>query len=427
MSFLRRLAQLIPDLAPLRESRDFRILWWAGSIFYLGQMLTYVAVPWLVYQLTESNLAVGLVGLAELLPMIVFGLYGGALADHGDRRKILVVTGALQLVFTAALALNALLPEPSLVAIYVLSALLSAAGSAQRPAREALVPRTVTHQQLPAAMSLASLGTHIGLLLGPSLGGLLLVWKGSGWCFAIDAFGLLLATVLFSRLREYPHTSDTEPPSIGSIGRGVKYALGRRDLLGTYVVDIAAMFFALPVALFPALAHDVFKQPQVLGLLYTAEIVGSLIATATSGWTARINHHGRVIVLAAAAYGGFVALAGVSHALWLVLVCLGLSGAADMISALFRQIIWNQTIPDTMRGRLAGLEMLSYSVGPYGGQVRAGVTADLWTARGAMASGGLACIVGVGLTAVWLRDFWSYDTRTNEYAVAERSAREATA
>ena len=168
-----------------------------------------------------------------------------------------------------------------------------------------------------------------------------------------------------------------------------------------------------------------FGQPQLLGMLYTAEVVGAMVATALSGWTARVHHHGRAIVIAAAAYGAMVALAGLMPNIWLVALFLALAGAADMISGIFRATVWSQTIPESMRGRLAGIEMLSYSIGPLAGQVRAGVTADLWSVRGAITSGGLACVAGVGLTAVWLRDFWTYDARTDEHAVAERAVREA--
>jgi MFS family permease len=224
-------------------------------------------------------------------------------------------------------------------------------------------------------------------------------------------------------MRPYPHTGETTPPSLRGIRDGIRYAVGRRDLLGTYLIDIAAMLMAMPVVLFPALAADIFHRPELLGLLYSAETVGSLLATATSGWTSRVHHHGRAIVLAAAVYGTAIALAGVAPGIWLALVFFAVAGAADMVSAVFRSTIWNQTIPDAMRGRLAGIEMLSYSVGPLGGQVRAGLVADAWTVRGSIWSGGLLCVVGVGATAAWLRDFWSYDTRTDEHAVRERTLR----
>ena len=419
-----RLRGLRIDVAPLHESRDFRLLFWAGTVFYLGGMVSYVAIPYQLYSITGSNLAVGLVGLVELGPLVVFGLYGGALADHVDRRRLLVWTGAAQAGLTGALALNAFRDQASVAVIFAVAALLSSASSMQRPSREALLPRTVRHDQLPAANALTSLGTNLGVLVGPAVGGLLVAYAGVGWCFVVDVSGLCVATAMFFAMAAYPHRAETVPPSLAGIGAGVRYALSRRDLLGTYLVDIAAMFLALPVVLFPALAADVFGRPELLGLLYTAETVGSLVATVLSGWTARVHHHGRAIVVAAAAYGVCVALAGLAPNIWLVLAFLAFSGAADMISGVFRGTIWSQTIPEGMRGRLAGIEMLSYSVGPLGGQVRAGFTADLWSVRGAISSGGFACIAGVTLTALALRDFWGYDARTDEHAIAERHVRE---
>ena len=423
MTWSERLRALRMDLTPLRTSRDFRLLLTAGTVFYLGGMMTYVAIPFQIYDLTGSNAAVGLIGLVELVPLVIFGLYGGALADHVDRRKLLVVTGLSQAVITALLLVNAAADRPRIWPLFVLSALLSATSSLQRPSREALMPRTVRHDQITAANALNSLGMQVGILVGPAIGGLLIAYVSLDFCYAADVAGLLIASTMFWLMRPYPHAEETTPPSLAGIKDGVSYALRRRDLLGTYLVDIAAMLLAIPVVLFPALARDIFEQPQLLGALYAAETVGAMAATLTSGWMSRIHHHGRAIVLAAAAYGGMIALAGLMPTLWLAALFLALSGTADMISGTFRGTVWNQTIPDRMRGRLAGIEMLSYSIGPLGGQVRAGVVADLWTVRGSIASGGVACIVGVSATAVWLRDFWSYDARTDEHAVAEREAR----
>jgi len=335
----------------------------------------------------------------------------------------MIGTGVAMVVLTGVLAVNAFRDDPSLVVIFVVAALLASASSMQRPSREALMPRTVTHDQIPAAQALTSFGMQIGILGGPLIGGLLVAYVGIGWCFVVDIGGLFIATLLYVAMNSYPHRGETTPPSLRGIGEGITYAARRRDLLGTYFVDIAAMLLAMPVVLFPALVEEIFERPELLGLLYTAETVGAMVATALSGWTSHVHHHGRAIVLAAAAYGGCIALAGVMPSFWLVLVCLALAGSADMISGVFRGTVWNQTIPETMRGRLAGIEMLSYSVGPLGGQVRAGITADLWSVRGAIASGGVACVVGVAVTAVVLRDFWSYDARTDEHAVAERAAR----
>ena len=420
-----RVRALRLDTTPLRTSRDFRLLFAAGTLTYLGGMITYVAVPFQLYQLTGSNAAVGLIGAVQLVPILVGGLYGGALADHVDRRRLLVSTGLAQALVTALLALNAARAEPSVGALYVLAFLLAACSSLQRPSREALLPRTVRHEELTAANALGSLGAQVGMLTGPAVGGLLLASVGATWCYGIDVVGLLLATGLYAALGHYPHRDETVPPSLSGILDGVRYAVGRRDLLGTYLVDIAAMVLAIPVVLFPALAEDVFARPELLGLLYSAETVGAIVATATSGWTSRVHHHGRAIVVSAAAYGLAIAAAGLAPTIWLTMLALAVAGGADMVSVVFRATVWSQTIPESMRGRLAGIEMLSYSLGPLGGQVRAGVVADLWSVRGSITSGGLACVVGVVATATWLHDFWRYDARTDEHAVAERLRRAA--
>ena len=418
-----RLRAMRLDTTPLRESRDFRLLFTAGTVFYLGGMVSYVAVPYQLYQLTGSNFAVGALGIAELVPLLVFGLYGGALADHLDRRRLLVGTALAQVLLTGVLAWNAFLDDPHIWLIYAVGALLAAAGALQRPSKEALEPRTVRHDQIAAASALSSFGMQIGLLAGPAVGGVLLATVGIGWCFVVDVAGLVVATGLFLAMRSYPHAGETTPPSLRSIREGVVYAARRRDLLGTYLVDIAAMLLAMPVVLFPALVEDVFARPELLGLLYSAETVGAMVATATSGWVGRVHHHGRAIVIAASAYGLAIALVGLAPDLLTAALFLALAGAADMVSGIFRSTVWNQTIPDHMRGRLAGIEMLSYSLGPLGGQVRAGLVADAWSVRGSITSGGIACMVGVAATAVWLRDFWSYDNRTDEHAVTERAAR----
>jgi MFS family permease len=422
-----RLRALRLDTTPLRESRDFRLLFTAGTVFYFGAMVSYVAIPYQLYTATGSNFAVGALGIVELVPLLVFGLYGGALADHLDRRRLLIWTALAQVVLTAVLAVNAFAADPQVWLIYVVGGLLAAAGALQRPSKEALEPRTVRHDQIVAANALSSFGSQVGLLVGPAVGGLLVAYVGIGWCFVVDAAGLVVASSLFFAMRPYPHVGETTPPSLQGIREGIRYAVRRRDLLGTYLVDIAAMLMAMPVVLFPALVEDVFARPELLGMLYSAETVGAMIATATSGWTRRVNHHGRAVVIAAMAYGGAIALMGVAPNVWVAAAFLVLAGGADMISGVFRSTIWNQTIPDSMRGRLAGIEMLSYSVGPLGGQTRAGLVADAWSVRGAITSGGILCVLGVAATAAYLRDFWSYDTRTDQYALAERASRAAAA
>lgn len=421
------LARVRLDVTPLRTSRDFRLLFVAGTVFYLGGMVSYVALPYQVYQLTGSNFAVGAIGLVELVPLVVFGLYGGALADHLDRRTMLVATGTAQVLLTAVLLVNAALDQPRVWVVYVVAGLLSIAQSLQRPSREALIPRVVAHDELPAAVSLSSLGMQVGMLLGPALGGLLLAHAGVAWAYAVDVVGLVAATGLFMALRRYPPTDRSTAPSLGAIAAGLRYAVARKDLLGTYVVDMVAMFMAMPTVLFPAFAEDVLDEPAMLGMLYTAGGIGTLLATLSSGWTSRFPHHGRAVVVAAAAWGAAVALGGLAPNAWVAVFWFAVAGAADMVSAIFRGVIWHQTIPDEMRGRLAGIEMLSYSVGPLGGQVRAGLVADATTVRMSIVSGGVLCVVGVAATATWLREFWSYDARTDPHAVRERERRAAAA
>ena len=412
----------------MRTSRDFRILWFAGTVFYLGGMVSYVALPYQLYHLTGSNFAVGALGLIQLAPLIACGLYGGALADRVDRRSVLVATGAAQCVLTVVLLVNAARAQPSVWLIYAVAVLLIVAQSLQRPSREALTPRVVRHDQLPAAVTLSSIGLQTGMLAGPALGGIILATAGAAWAYAIDVAGLVVATALFTALRRYPPLRESVESGIAGAVRGIvdglTYAVRRKDLLGTYVVDLTAMFLAMPTVLFPAFASDVFREPASLGLLYTAGTVGSLVATATSGWTSRVHHHGRAVVLAAATWGGAVVFAGLAPSVWLALVALAVAGAADMISGVFRSVIWHQTIPDERRGRLAGIEMLSYSIGPLGGEARAGLVADATSVRTSIVSGGVLCVVGVGLVAAWLRDFWTYDARTDEHAVHERKVRE---
>jgi MFS family permease len=265
----------------------------------------------------------------------------------------------------------------------------------------------------------------VGLLAGPAVGGVLLAGPGAAWAYAADVAGLAVATVLFATLRHRGSGGSGTPPSLAGIVDGLRYAVGRKDLLGTYLIDIAAMITAMPETLYPSFAATVLRRPDLLGLLYSAGTAGALVATVTSRWTARVHHHGRAVVLAAAAWGAAIAAAGLAPSVWLVLAALVVAGAADMISALFRGIVWNQTIPEERRGRLAGVEMLSYSVGPLGGQVRAGLVADVTGVRASIVSGGLLCVGAVVLTASALRDFWRYDARTDEHAVRERDLRAA--
>jgi MFS family permease len=420
-----RLARLRVDLTPWRSSRDFRILLISGSVFFLGGMVGYVALPYQLYQLTGSNFAVGAMGLVTIAPLVVFGLYGGALADHVDRRKMLVGSGIAQVLISAVMLANTLIAHPQVWVIYVCGALNAVASSLQRPSREALLPRVVKHEEIPAAVALSSLTSQIGQLAGPALGGVLVGSVGVTYAFGAELAGLVVATALYLGLRPYKTNEHSTPPSLRAIGGGIVYAFRRKDLLATYLVDMVGMFLAMPIVLFPAFATDILKEPKLLGLLYSAEAIGAMCASLTSGWAKHVHHQGRAVVLATIGWGAAVGIAGLAPNIWFAIVCFAVAGGADMVSVLFRSVIWNQTIPDEMRGRLAGIEMLGYSLGPLGGQARSGIVADLTSVRVAIVSGGALCVIGVVGTAAWLREFWRYDARTDEHAVRERELRTA--
>ncbi|WP_416223326.1 MFS transporter [Streptomyces hygroscopicus] len=423
-----RLRALLPDPAPWRASADFRRLWLAGLISNFGTFLSFVAVPVQLKELTGSAAAVGAIGAVELVPLIVFGLYGGALADAYDKRKLILATEAGQGLLSAALLLNALLPGPAVWPLYVVAALSSALGSLQRPALDALVPRIVAHDHLPAAASLNSLRWTVGGVAGPALAGVVVAYAGLGAAYGADLVTFVVSVTLCLGLAASPPGHEAAKPSLRSIAEGARYAWGRKELLGTYVVDIAAMVFAMPLAVLPFLA-DELGAPWSLGLMYAAVPAGALLVSLTSGWTSRIHRHGRTVVLAAAGWGLAIAAAGVVRSVWLVLLFLTLGGCCDMVSGIFRAAMWNQTIPDELRGRLAGIELLSYSVGPQLGQVRSGSMAAWRGVRTSVWSGGLLCVAAVALLGLCLPSLMGYDARTNEHALrlkARREGREGT-
>lgn len=415
---------MLPDLAPWRESRDFRLLWTAGLITVFGSFLTFVALPLQLKELTGSAAAVGALGAVELVPLIVFGLYGGALADSVDRRKLILWSEAGLGVVAVGLLLNTLLPHPLVWPLYVAAAGTSALTGVQRPALNAIVPRIVAHDQLSAAAALNALRWQLGGVAGPALAGLLIAYAGLETAYAIDVITFALSVVLGRRVAPSPAAHDAEKPSWSGILEGARYAWNRKELLGTYAVDVAAMLFAFPIALFPFLA-DQLEAEWALGLMYAALPFGSLLVSATSGWTSRVDRHGRAVVLAALGWGAAMTAAGLARNVWLVLLFLTVSGACDMVSGIFRSTMWNQTIPDELRGRLAGIELLSFSAGPQLGQVRSGGVASLTSVRASVWSGGLVCVAAVGLLAVTLPKLMAYDARTSEDARAVRAARAA--
>ena len=416
------MAKFAIDLTPLKKYKDFRNLWTAGLISYLGSMITYVAMPFQLKEITHSYLAVGVLGVIEIVPLIIFGLYGGVLADSVDRKKMIWATELGALVIVLGLFANSVLPDPKTFVIYIAAALFAVVDGLQRPSMGAILPRLVGHEDLPSASNLLTLRWQLGFIVGPTLGGIIFSTFSISVGYGFDILTYLVSLIFLAKIRSVLPSSEADKPSLAALLEGVRYAFSRQDLLATYIIDLAAMFFAMPNALFPFWA-DLLHAPWALGLFYAAGIAGAIAVTLTSGWTKTYRFHGRAIIAAAIGWGAAIALSGVTHSLILVLICLAIAGGSDQISALFRQTIWNQTIPDELRGRLAGIELLSYSVGPLAGQLRAASIAAATSLSFSVTSGGLICVLVVAILAIFLPKFRKYDVETNEFAVREREIR----
>jgi MFS family permease len=407
----RALRAVALDVGLLRRRREFRRLTLGQFVSMAGAQMTFVALPVQCYALTHSTFAVGMLGVAEFVPILLLALVGGALADAFDRRRLIALAESFALLVALGLVANALLDHPAVWVLFAGAALSAACDALRRPPLDALEPRLVERDELKAAFAVKSALWNLAALGGPALAGLLIVSAGYAATYAVDAASFVVALGTLAVIRTPPPPADAAPPSVRSVVEGVRYAASRPELIGTYVVDMCAMFFGMPLAVFPALATGL-GDPAVVGLLYAAPAAGAVVASVTSGWSARVHRHGRAVVLAAIAWGIAIACFGLSGTLWLALVFLALAGAADEISGLFRGVIWNETIPDALRGRLAGVEMLSWASGPTLGTAEAGAAASLVGLRASVVAGGVLCVAGSGAIAAALPAFWGYDART---------------
>jgi MFS family permease len=398
------------DLTPLRESREFRLLFAGQAVSLFGSMMTFVALPVQTYELTDSMLATGLLGAAEFVAIFLMAFVGGALADAVDRRRMVLLTEALLALGTLGLVANSLLAEPRVWVLFVCAALFAALNGLQRPSLDALIPRLVSAEQQPAAIALKTLSATVSMIGGPALGGLLFAALGPAANYSIDFLTFVVSLAALWAMRAVPPPAGAERPSLRSIAEGLRYARSRPELLGTYLIDINAMFFGMPIALFPAVAKGLGSASAV-GLLYAAPAVGAMCVMLTSGWTKHVNRHGLFVALAAGAWGLAIVGFGLAPTLWAALLCLALAGAADMVSGLFRMTIWNQSIPDHLRGRLAGIEMISYTTGPLLGNAESGVVARLFSLRTSIVSGGVLCVAGTLLLSLLLPQLIRYDAR----------------
>jgi MFS family permease len=387
-------------------------------------MFTYVAVPLQAQRLTGSFVVVGLLGLVEVVPLIVFGLWGGALADHLDRRRMVLIGEVGAASCTTVLFINALSSSPRVWVLFLVGGFFAAFDSIQRPSLDALIPQIVPHDQITSAAALLSLRGNATFIFGTALGGFVASYLGVATSYGLDIISYVISFALLVQLTSRGRMSDEQSlPGLSSIGDGVRYAWNRKDLLGTYAIDTTAMIFAFPTAVFPFVAQK-YQAPWALGLLFAAPAIGAGVASLTSGWTTRVHRHGRAIFLAAITYGATITLFGISPSLQFALLFLALSGAADMVSVVFRQAIWNMSIPDAIRGRLAGIELMSYAIGPQLGNARVSLGAQWRGLTASIATGGILCAAGVFGLALSLPSLWTYDTRTSPHVSEVRAERE---
>jgi MFS family permease len=397
------------DLAPLKASRDYRLLFASQTISFFGSMMSFVVLPWQMYQLTHSSLAVGLLGAAEFIPTITMAFVGGALADYVDRRRMVLTSELLMSASSVLLILNSLLRHPQVWILFVCAIAYAGLNGLKRPSLEALTPKLVPAAMMTAVSALRAIASTLGGVLGPALGGLIAATFGPALAYTVNFSTFAISLAALWMMRATPPLVNADRPSMHSLLEGLRYARSRPELLGTYFIDINAMFFGMPMALFPAIATK-FGGASV-GLLYAAPSAGAFIASVASGWSSRINRHGVAVTIAAAVWGLAIVAFGFADRLWLALLWLAIAGGSDMVSGLFRMTIWNQTIPDHLRGRLAGIEMVSYMSGPMLGNAEAGIVASLFSIRTSVVSGGILCVLGTVVLAAVFPAFVRYDGR----------------
>ncbi|MEV4560791.1 MFS transporter [Kitasatospora sp. NPDC049285] len=411
-SRLRRLTRAaFADLTPLRSSPDYRRLWFGQSVSAIGQQMTAVAVSVQVYDLTRSPFATGLVGLFSLVPLVTFGLYGGAIADRVDRRRLgLIGSGGLAAV-SALLAVQALLHLGTVTLLYAAVALQAGFFALSSPARSSMIPRLVPREQLPAANALNTIGMNLGQTVGPMLGGVAIAAYGFQSAYLIDTLAFTATLYAMWRLPAMRPLA-TVGAKRASVLDGLRFLREQPNLRTSFLADLAAMIFGLPRALFPAIAVAYYGGgPGTVGLLVAAPAVGALAGGLFSGWIGRIHRHGLAVLASVAAWGLAIAAFGLVHNLPLGLLLLAAAGCADTVSMIFRNTMMQVAAPDEMRGRLQGIFIVVVAGGPRLGDFESGTVAALTTPTLSIVTGGLACLAAVLLLAARRPAFLHYDAR----------------
>ena len=383
------------DLDPLRDSRDFRLLFSAQLVGTVGTQLTMVAIPFQIYELTRSSLQVGAVSLAQLVPLIIGALIGGSVGDAIDRRLVLMATSVVLALTSGALAVNATLTHPSIVVIYLVSAVAAGLGGMYSTAFSSAVPSLVDRRHVVGAFATMQVVDQIGMVAGPALSGLLIGAIPLQWAFTADAVTYVLTAVMVACMSAIPPAGDSGRPGPGSLLEGLRYIRSRQELLGAYLIDINAMVFGAPRALFPALAVELFHGGAgTLGLLYAAPATGALVGAFTTGWLDQVRRQVLAVVVAVCVWGAAIVAFGLASVLWAALALLALAGWADVISAVLRTTILQRSVPAALRSRIASVQMAVVEGGPRLGGFESGVVAAAVSTEFAIVSGGVACIAG---------------------------------
>ena len=408
------LSRVLTDVRPLRASRDYRRLWIGSTVSQLGQQMTAVTIAIQVYAITRSTFAVGLVGLFSLVPLVTFGLYGGAFADAMDRRKLALIASFGLWTLSLVLVVQAAASPDAVWILYCVVAAQAGFFAVNSPTRNAILPRLIDAELLPAANALTMASFNLGFTVGPLLGASAIAVGGYTSAYAIDAVTFTAALYALYRLPPIPpqllHGQQVTRPGIRSVVEGLRFLKGARNVAMTFVVDLCAMVLAQPRALFPAVAGGFFGGGvRTVGLLQAAPAIGSLVAFSFSGWIGKIAKQGRAICVCVIVYGASVAAFGFARVLWLGVLFLAVSGAADMVSAAYRSTILQVVAPDNLRGRLQGVFTVVVAGGPRMGDFVSGSTAALTTPTIALAVGGLACVAGVAVSSAKQRGFLEYD------------------
>jgi predicted MFS family arabinose efflux permease len=397
---------VLVDVSPLRRSRDLRCLTVGQLLSTLGAQLTMVAVAYQVYALTRSSLAVGLVSLAQVVPLIAGALLGGSLADAADRRRVLLVAQVLTLLCSAGLAVNAD-TGPTLWPLFVLPAVAAGFTATTESGMSAILPNLVHRREVATVNAMFQALFQIGQVAGPAVAGLLLAGAGVRFVYWVDVASIavaVFATFLISP--QPPQSAASHPPGLRSIVTGLRYLRGRPVIQGTYLFDINAMVFGMPRAVFPALATTVFGGgASTLGFLYAAPGAGALIGAVTTGWVHRVRRQGRAVIIAVVVWGAAITCFGLVRWLPAALVLLAVAGWADVVSAVFRNTILQLNVPDALRGRLMGVQMAVVTGGPRIGDAESGAVAAAFSPVTSVITGGLACIGGALLLARLLPAF----------------------